>query len=372
MARSDQPMEYKASPAEFKALDEEGRYEGYFAIIGNQDDGNDIIEPGSFTKTIQERRGRVKVFYGHDWSKLIAPSPEVLREDSTGLFAAGRLTLASFWGRETWALMKDNALNEGSIGYEAIKAEYESADGKPLGDIADAWYRADVIRHLKELKLYEISPVPLGMNALTSVRAVKAAMLEAMKAAIPPKETPKAADDTAWDAEAVLKEVEGAKQLRLIHAWVDPDGDPDVKSSYKLPHHLADGKVVLAGVQSAGAALMGSRSGVLIPDADIAGVKRHLKTHYTQFDKTPPWEEEASLDTYLETLQVVTVALKEGRVLSTASKQKVMGAIEAMQSATDALNELLAAAEPAKGYSALLLVQRMRAAELALAQATRN
>lgn len=154
-------MDYKAVKTEFKANGEKGEYAGHFSVFGNVDDGGDISHPGSFAKTIQERGQRVKVFYAHDWEKLIGPPPEELKEDSVGLLARGRLTLGSFWGNEVWALMKDGALTEGSYGYEAVKFDYEEREGK-------------LVRHLREQKLYEISPVPLGMNPLTDLRAVKA------------------------------------------------------------------------------------------------------------------------------------------------------------------------------------------------------
>ncbi len=151
-------MEYKAAPAEFKAdLKVPGGYEGYFSISGNVDDGLDIIEQGSFAKTLQERARRIKVFMAHDWSKLLGPPPDVIHEDSRGLYAKGRLTLGSFWGKEAWELMADGALTEGSIGFETIKCDWQS----------------NGIRIIKELRLFEISPVPLGMNPLTDVQAIK-------------------------------------------------------------------------------------------------------------------------------------------------------------------------------------------------------
>jgi len=347
-------MEYKATPAEFKAEGDKGLYEGHFAIFGNVDDGMDVVHPGAFTKTIMERGKRIRVFYAHDWTRLIGPPPDVLQEDSMGLFAKGRLTLDSFYGREAWALMKDGALTEGSIGYEPVKFDFEDAGNR-------------TIRNLREVRLYEISPVPLGMNPLTQIQAVKLGLLQAAKAAIPPHTTDKAPVDEEWDAGAVLRAVEGARQLRLVHAWVDPDGNPDAKSSYKLPHHLADGRVVWRGVAASGAAIMGSRGGVSIPEADVAGVKRHLARHYAQFEKTPPWEENASLDVYMETLQAITRELKDGRVLSVASKDQIESAISAMRAALEALDNLLAAADPDAGkaiQSALL--RRARAAQFVL------
>ncbi len=343
-------MEYKVMPTEFKTGSEEGVYEGYFAVFENVDDGGDVIHRGAFKKTLQERGRRVKVFYAHDWTRLIGPPPEVLQEDERGLYAKGRLTLDSFWGREVWALMRDGALTEGSIGYQAVKFDFDE----------------DGVRHLREVKLFEISPVPLGMNALTEVRAVKAAvLLQAVKAAIPPHQTEKAPEDTPWDGAAVRKALPNdAKVLRKVHAWYDPEGDPDAKSSYKLPHHLPDGRVVWNGVKAAAAALLGARGGVNIPARDVPGVKRHLEAHYHQFGRKAPWEEEAALETRLETLVMITEALKEGRGLVTADRAKVREVIGALEAAAEALHGYVTAVEPQAKHSTLL--RRLRAAEAAL------
>lgn len=160
MPKNIAEMELKSIATEIKAADEEGVFEGYFSVFGNVDDGGDVVEKGCWAKTLMESKERVKVFYAHDPSKVIAPTPEVLQEDSFGLYAKGRLILDSFWGKEVWALIKENAINEGSIGYRAIKYDFDE----------------DNYRHLREAKLYEISPVPLGMNALTAIRAAKSAI----------------------------------------------------------------------------------------------------------------------------------------------------------------------------------------------------
>lgn len=153
-------LEFRPVGAEFKAGARDGEYEGYFSVFDNIDDGLDIIRPGAFSKTIQERGKRIKVLHGHDWSKLVGPAPDILQEDSKGLYARGRLTLGSFWGRETWELVKDGALNEGSIGYMTVPGKTNWMDSG--------------IREIFEVKLYEISFVPLGMNPLTEVQAAKA------------------------------------------------------------------------------------------------------------------------------------------------------------------------------------------------------
>lgn len=159
-------MEHKTVPLEIKAIGDEGIVEGHYSIFGNVDDGGDISHPGSFLKTIQERGRRVKVFRAHDWSIPIGPAGggfnagngNVLQEDSTGLFARYKISRDSFWGKDTWVLIKDQVVSEGSYGYEVVKAD--SGEGG--------------VRNLREQKLYEISPVPLGMNPLTTINAIKA------------------------------------------------------------------------------------------------------------------------------------------------------------------------------------------------------
>jgi HK97 family phage prohead protease len=98
---------------------------------------------------------------------------------------------------------------------------------------------------------------------------------------------PKDAEDAEWDAGKELAAVSTkAPSLRVMHAWVDPDGDPDAKSSYKFLHHRADGSVVWKGVEAAMTRLLHSSAD--IPDTDRRGIFNHLAAHYRQFDKEPP------------------------------------------------------------------------------------
>lgn len=124
--------------------------------------------------------------------------------------------------------------------------------------------------------------------ALMQSPGAQVAGLAIVRAAIPSHETPKADEDASWDAGSEVRRADGEAELRRMHAWVDGDGDPDAKSSYKLPHHRATGEVVWAGVAAAMGALLGARGGVDIPDADRRGVHAHLARHYKQFDRDAP------------------------------------------------------------------------------------
>ena len=58
-------MEHKATTVEIKTA-ADGTFEGYAAVFGNVDSYGDIIQPGAFTKTIQERRSQIKILWNHD------------------------------------------------------------------------------------------------------------------------------------------------------------------------------------------------------------------------------------------------------------------------------------------------------------------
>ncbi len=117
-----------------------------------------------------------------------------------------------------------------------------------------------------------------------------------VKGAIPYKKHKLAPEDEPWDA---AKEVAKAEvdDLKEMCAWYDSE-NPDLKGSYKLPHHKADGyATVWNAVRAAAAVIMGARGGAKIPASDMPGVKRHIAGHYKDFDKgEPPWESSRGKD----------------------------------------------------------------------------
>jgi len=102
-----------------------------------------------------------------------------------------------------------------------------------------------------------------------------------------PNGTPKAPEDEPWNGSAEVTAADIA-DLKVMCTWYDSE-KPDVKGSYKLPHHKAKGHaVVWRGVAAATGVLFGARGGVNIPDSDRKGCYNHLVKHYKEFDKEPP------------------------------------------------------------------------------------
>lgn len=141
---------------------DKGGFEGYAAYFGNADSYGDVIQPGAFSKTIQERKGKIKVLWNHDMWGLPIGKPTHMEENEKGLYVKADFAGTSL-AQDVRILMQDGVIDSMSIGYSTIKSVWEEVDG-------------DWIRNLLELKLYEFSPVNIPANPLAAVTGTKAAL----------------------------------------------------------------------------------------------------------------------------------------------------------------------------------------------------
>lgn len=141
---------------EVKADMETGVFEGYASVFGNKDAYGDIVVPGAFSKTLQERADRVKILWQHDTDCPIG-KPTEMREDVKGLYVKGKITPTSL-GKDVIMLLQDGVICEMSIGYQTVKEE---------------WDDSTKCNYLKEIKLYEFSLVTFPANELATVTSVK-------------------------------------------------------------------------------------------------------------------------------------------------------------------------------------------------------
>lgn len=145
-------------PFELKSLDDAGQFDGLAAVYGVADDYGDIIEPGAFTRTIQHKGGKVPILWQHDTREPIGIG--LLADSTLGLVITGKLNLTVARARETHSLMKQ-AKAEGmpcglSIGFDAVQAEWRGTN-----------------RHVKEIRLWEVSPTFFPAQSLATVGSVK-------------------------------------------------------------------------------------------------------------------------------------------------------------------------------------------------------
>ena len=146
-------MEEKTFPFEVKSLDDQGTFEGYAAIFGKPDSMGEIVEKGAFTKTLQE-----KDFFPMCWYHDVRQPLGIvyLVEDEKGLKVKGELNLEVQAAREKYALMRQKAIRGLSFGFNTVKDLWEG--GK---------------RILKEIKLFEVSPVTFQAHPQALISSVK-------------------------------------------------------------------------------------------------------------------------------------------------------------------------------------------------------
>jgi uncharacterized protein len=140
---------------------EQGIFSGYGSIFGNEDQGNDIVQKGAFTKSLKQRpANKVKMLFQHKTDEPIGVFDEIY-EDQKGLFVKGRLALGTQKGREAYELLKMGALDGMSIGFRADPQKQAYNENKRG------------VRTLKEVDLMEISLVTFPMNENALITSVK-------------------------------------------------------------------------------------------------------------------------------------------------------------------------------------------------------
>ena len=204
--KSDTPQrEYKSVSFVLESADEStGEFSGYAAVFGNVDSGGDVIEKGAFTKTIAEDFARIKILSQHNSYDLPIGKPLELREDEKGLYIRGKISDTQT-GRDIRTLLKDGVLAELSIGYDAVAFDYDSETG---------------IRHLKEIKLWEVSIVTWAMNDQAQIDGVKS-LVEELRTEVKTGKISRRRMDALKPFIAVVKEL-----LEILSFMDTPDADP--------------------------------------------------------------------------------------------------------------------------------------------------
>jgi HK97 family phage prohead protease len=168
---TEHDTQFKAISGQIGIDKAQGIVEAFVSGIGNKDSVGDIVIAGAFNGSLKRRKPRV--VWGHDWNQPIGKVLEIYEVPKTdprlpekmkqagvgGLFAKVQFNLNTERGREAFANVAFYGNEqEWSIGYKTITADF------------DAVKQANI---LKEVELYEISPVLHGANQLTATISVK-------------------------------------------------------------------------------------------------------------------------------------------------------------------------------------------------------
>jgi HK97 family phage prohead protease len=149
----------KTQAFELKSIDESGVFEGIASVYGNIDSYGDIVEPGAFSKSIQERGKQIPVLWQHGEPIGIGE----VYDAGSHLGIKGRILETVTQGADAIKLAKAGIVKGLSIGYRTVKNQW------------DAERKAN---KLLEVKLYEVSLVTFPANELASLTAIKSESLE--------------------------------------------------------------------------------------------------------------------------------------------------------------------------------------------------
>ncbi len=154
-------FETKDNAGEIKDLDTKNRKVVAVFANWNLDHHNDVIEKGSFAKTLMERQDKILFLNQHNW-KQPHGFFESLSENSEGLVGVSKALPDTTFSNDAIKLYEAGIVKEHSIGFEVIKSD---------------WDEDSQVRTIKEIKLWEGSNVTLGANSATPFLGLKAKTL---------------------------------------------------------------------------------------------------------------------------------------------------------------------------------------------------
>lgn len=149
------------APLKIKAVSDNGEFEGYGSIFGNQDSYDDVVMPGAFQSSLKrwgEKERLPAMLWQHNMQEPIGVYTE-MREDDQGLFVKGRLLVDDDpLARRAHAHMKAGSLTGLSIGYMLKEWDFD---------------REKDVFLLKEIDLWEVSLVTFPANDEARISNVK-------------------------------------------------------------------------------------------------------------------------------------------------------------------------------------------------------
>lgn len=155
----------------------EGEFIGYASVFNNKDSYGDVVMPGAFSKDLgnwEAKGDPIPCLFGHNMTDPDFNIGGCLSavEDDHGLKVHVKLDLENPKSLQTYRLLKGRRINQMSFAYDVIAGGYATRPkaGQENEDNPDT----EEYFELRELKLYEVSVVPIGANSETEILGVKA------------------------------------------------------------------------------------------------------------------------------------------------------------------------------------------------------
>jgi uncharacterized protein len=182
-------MMIKSCAAKIKAAGEaegmnDGEFEAIVSVFDNVDSYGEVVRKGAFLKSLEEWSSSgdpIPIYYSHRMDDPDYNIGHVLeaKEVDKGLFIRGRLDVEADGtkARQVYRLLKGRRLTQFSFAYDVDDGGWIDAKGKADDDESDSDpMESDdgaKVYELRQLKLYEVGPTPIGANQETELLAVK-------------------------------------------------------------------------------------------------------------------------------------------------------------------------------------------------------
>ena len=152
---------------------EDGSFRGMASVFNTMIDTfvPTIIDPGAFKNTLQNHDRNVVILWQHDDTNPIG-TPTEMWETKHGLEIVGKIS-STQQGKDALTLMRDGVVTEMSIGFDPVSFRFEE-EGKDKA----------LVRHVDEVRLWEISLVSFGANPEAKITEVQSLLLDNAREAI--------------------------------------------------------------------------------------------------------------------------------------------------------------------------------------------
>ena len=151
--------ESKNIDIEFK--DDSGQVEAVFSIFNSLDSDGDVVIPGAVKSGF--KNNQVPMVWSHKWDMPIGKG--TINQDNDKAVFKGEFFMDTESGKEAYNLVKNMGdMQQWSFGYKVNDSEFNKAE-------TDEGERD--ARYLKDLTVYEVSPVLVGANQDTYTLAIK-------------------------------------------------------------------------------------------------------------------------------------------------------------------------------------------------------
>tara|TARA_Y100000389_G_scaffold197563_1_gene232401 strand:- start:5257 stop:6420 length:1164 start_codon:yes stop_codon:yes gene_type:complete len=154
-------MNNESKNIDIELKDDSGQVEAVFSLFNSLDSDGDVVVPGAVKSGF--KNNQVPMVWSHKWDMPIGKGT-IAQDDDKAVFK-GEFFMDTESGKEAYNLVKNMGdMQQWSFGYKVNDSEFAKAD-TDNGDTN--------ARYLKDLTVYEVSPVLVGANQDTYTLAIK-------------------------------------------------------------------------------------------------------------------------------------------------------------------------------------------------------